>query len=112
MEMSHENVDGLTVITLHENSLEACNIKDFKRELQERVEPRVKVIMDLNQVQDVDSAGCGAILSLFRQLQLGGGDLKLCALHKRVRQLVELIRLHQIMDVFNTREEAIRSYRI
>jgi len=70
------------------------------------------VILDLSEVQFVDSSGCGAILGYLRQLNSAGGDLKLCTVSKPVRSLFELVRLHRILDIFNTRDEAAKSYKV
>ena len=66
----------------------------------------------MNQVNFLDSSGCGTILSCLRQLKTAGGDLKMFGLQQPVRTLFELIRLHRIIDIFNTRDEAINAYRM
>ena len=58
----------------------------------------------------MDSSGCGAILSYLRQLNTVGGDLKLCCINKPVRALFQLVRMHRIFDILNTREEAVKAY--
>lgn len=112
MEVTQERVDDVTVVVLHAKSLDAYNTKDFKRQIGTTMEAKVKVIMDLSQIEFVDSSGFGAILSYLRQLTGAGGQLKLCCVMNRVRSLFELVRLHRIVDIFNTREEAIKSYRV
>ena len=62
------------------------------------------------QVTFVDSAGLGAILSLFRKLNAQGGELKLCSVAGPVRLLFQLVRFHRVFDIFNTRDEAIKAY--
>src|SRR5581483_3928949 len=112
VEVTQERVDDVTVVVLHAKSLDAYNTKDFKRQVGTTMEPKAKVIMDLGQIEFIDSSGCGAILSYLRQLTQAGGQLKLCCVMNRVRSLFELVRLHRIVDIFNTREEAIKSYRV
>jgi hypothetical protein len=36
--------------------------------------------------------------------------MKLCALTKPVRAFVEIVCLHELVDIFNTRDEAIKAF--
>ena len=110
MELTRDKVGNVTVVTVQGEHLDAGNTKDFKQDVSTTVEPNAKVVLDLSRVQFVDSSGCGAILSYLRQLKSAGGDLKLCAVTKPVRSLFELVRMHRVFDIFNTREEAVKAF--
>jgi len=110
MEGMVETIDNVAVITLPGESLDAGNAKDFKREILPAVEGRPRVIFDMSRLKFVDSSGLGAILYCLRQLNAGGGDLKLCGMLKPVRALFELVRMHRIFDIYNTQEEAIAAF--
>lgn len=110
MELSTEKTSGVTIVTLRAESLDASNTQEFKRTAGAAVEPNAKVVLDLASVQFIDSSGCGAILALLRQLSTVGGDLKLCSVTKPVRSLFELVRMHRILDIYNTREEATKAF--
>ena len=69
-----------------------------------------KVVFDMSTLRFVDSSGLGALLSCLRQLNSVGGDMNLCGMSKQVRALFELVRMHRIFDIFNTPEEAVRSF--
>ena len=69
-----------------------------------------KVVFDMKMLGFVDSSGLGAILSCLRQLKAKGGELKICALSAAVRGLFELVRMHRIFDIFDTKEEALESF--
>lgn len=110
MEITKEKVGDVTVVSLQGEHLDASNIKEFKRDIASLTEANAKVVMDLSRVQFVDSSGCGAILSYLRQLKAVGGDLKLCSITKPVRALFELVRFHRVLDILNTREEAVKTF--
>jgi anti-sigma B factor antagonist len=69
-----------------------------------------KLVLDLDRVQFVDSRGCGAILSCLKHISPTGGDLKLCRVTQPVRMVFELIRMHNICEIVNTREEAVQAF--
>jgi anti-sigma B factor antagonist len=110
MEMTVEKFGDVSVMMLFGASLDASNTKEFKRDVASILDSDHKLIFDLSKLEFVDSSGLGAILSCLRQLNSTGGDLKLCSMGKPVRALFELVRMHRIFEIFNTREEAIKAF--
>ena len=108
--MTLEKSGDVFVMVLIGESLDESNATEFKRDVASVLESDRKLVLDLSKLQFVDSSGLGAILSCLRQLNSAGGDLKLCSIGRPVRALVELVRMHRIFEIFNTREEAIRAY--
>jgi anti-sigma B factor antagonist len=111
MNIDTEKIDGVVVAHLHGDALDASNAKDFKAQAAPLMAPGAKLVFDLSSLKFVDSSGLGALLSCLRQLNASGGALKLCSLVKPVRALFELVRMHRVFEIFNTRDEAIRSCR-
>jgi anti-sigma B factor antagonist len=110
MELTVGNIGSVTVIQLPVENLDAGNIKAFKRQVSPLLEAKAKLVFDLAKVQFVDSSGLGALLSCLRQVNAKGGDLKLCCLTKQVRVIFELVRLHRIFELFDTREAAAKAF--
>ncbi len=99
-----------TVVKVTVDTLDAGNEKRFKKEVISALEPNSKVVLDLSEVDFIDSSGLGVILSCYRHLQAASGDLKLCCLNEQVRTLFELVRMHRIFDIYSTSEEALSSF--
>lgn len=112
MEVTRENVGEVIVLTPQADALDAYNSKKFSGAVTGLVAPGDKLVLDLGRVKFVDSAGCGALITCIRHLRGGGGDLKLCAINKQVRMLFELVRLHNLLDILNTREEAVKAFQV
>ncbi len=110
MDMELEKLNGVAIVALQGEILDAGNAKAFKREIRPVIEADALVVFDMARLQFVDSSGLGAILSCLRQLNALGGDLKLCGMSKPVRALFELVRMHRIFEIFNTVEEAVRAF--
>lgn len=108
--MRIEEIGDITIITLEGKALDAASSKTFRAEIGPVLANRKKVVFDLGELDFVDSSGLGALLSSLRQLNGQGGDLKLCNLTKGVRALVELVRMHRVFDIFNSREEAVAAF--
>jgi anti-sigma B factor antagonist len=110
MNLSIDNIRDISVVTVPGTTLDASSAKDFKTAMLPVLLPGAKVILDLSQLKFVDSSGLGAMLSSLRQLNGVGGDLKLCGMNKSIRSLFELVRMHRVFEIYNTREEAAHSF--
>jgi len=110
MEMKTEKIQDIMIVQILSDVLEAHNAKAFKKEIHEVIKDAQKVIFDLNQVSFIDSSGCGVILSCIKHLKTAGGDLKLFGVAKEVMTLFELIRMHRIIDIYLSKEDAIQSF--
>ena len=110
MQLTVEKEGDVAVVTPHVEQFDAANSDDFKREIAPVLQENRKVVLDLNRVQFVDSRGCGAILSCLKTLTESGGDLRLCQINKFVRSVFELIRLHRICEICDTREQAVAAF--
>lgn len=110
MEIPTEEVDGVMVAIVPVDELDASNSGEFKRDIAPLLQSHSRVVLDLSQLNFVDSSGLGAMLSCLRQLSSKGGDLKLCCMSKPVRALFELVRMHRIFDIYDTKEEAVNAF--
>lgn len=105
-----EQVGGVTFVSVPGKSLDSGNSREFKKEVAETLGLHRKLAFDLSAVEFVDSSGLGAIVSCLRTVTSGGGDLKLCGLSRQVRALFELVRMHRVFDILNSRDEVVRAY--
>lgn len=105
-----EKAGGVVVAVLSLKELDAGNVKEFKKAMEPALTSTLKLVADISALQFVDSSGLGAFLSCLRRMNATGGDMKLCGMSKPVRALFELVRMHRIFDVFNTRDEAVRAF--
>ncbi len=110
MSLVTTNLDGVVVVEIPGPSLDASNAKDFKNEVAPLLGNSAKVVFDMEHLGFVDSSGLGSILSCLRQLNASGGDLKLCGMTKPVRALFELVRMHRIFDIYDSRDQALAAF--
>lgn len=111
MELSVQDLDDVAVVELPVEELDAGNANDLKRDVEPILERHTKVVFDLGRVRFIDSSGLGAVLSSLRRTTAKGGDLKLCCLSPHVRSVFELVRMHRIFEIFDTREAAVGAFR-
>jgi anti-sigma B factor antagonist len=71
---------------------------------------RKKILLNLADVDYIDSSGIGELVSGFTTVKNQGGDLKLLQLTKKVRDLLQITKLYTVFDVFTDESSAIRTF--
>lgn len=67
------------------------------------------LILDLKQVNFIDSSGLGAILGRFKRLSQQGGRVSAVNVSPQVRRIFELSGLLKIMKIYSDRQQALKS---
>jgi anti-sigma B factor antagonist len=70
-----------------------------------------KVLLNLAQVNYVDSAGLGAIVSAYTTVTRDGGSLKLANVTKRLQDLLSITKLLTVFETFDSEDEGVRSFK-
>lgn len=68
------------------------------------------LIVDLAEVNFLDSSGLAALVYGMKNCREKGGDLCLCAPQQSVRMILELTRLDQAIDIFPSETEAMAAF--
>ena len=110
MESTIEKIGNVTVFTVQVESLDAKTAVDFREEFHSAVDADAQVLLDLCDVDFIDSSGLGAIVAELKSLRASEGDLKICEVKKSVSVLFELVRMHKLVEIYNSREEALESF--
>jgi anti-anti-sigma factor len=71
---------------------------------------RVKVVVDMDSIETLDSAGLTALLNIQDDLHAVQGDVKLIAANAVNRKILEITRLDQQLEVFDSVIDAVKSY--
>ena len=70
-----------------------------------------KLVLNLEGVPYIDSAGLGEIVRTYTTVSRQGGSLKLLNLTKRIEDLLSITKLLTVFDTFDSEAEAIKSYK-
>ena len=108
---TYREAAGVTVvdiggrITLGEGS---ALLRKTIRELLE--EQRTLILLNLADVDYIDSSGIGELVSAYTGVKKRGGNLKLLHLTKKVHDLLQLTKLFTVFEVYSDESSALRSY--
>jgi anti-sigma B factor antagonist len=69
-----------------------------------------RVVLDLSQLDYIDSTGLGGMVICYTALKKQGGGMKLVNLNKRNLELLLLTKLHTVFEVFPDVQDAVNSF--
>lgn len=68
------------------------------------------IILNLRDVTYVDSAGLGELVGVYTTATNQGGAVKLLNMQRKMRDLMQITKLHTIFPVFENEQEAVASF--
>jgi anti-sigma B factor antagonist len=69
-----------------------------------------KIILNLANVNYIDSSGIGELVSTYTTVANSGGQLKLLNLTKKIQELLAITKLLTVFQVFDNEQKAIASF--
>lgn len=86
---------------------ESATLRDIVKKL---LSENPNVVMNLREVNYIDSGGLGTLVSLYTSARSAGGAVKLASLSQRVGDLLQVTKLLTIFEVFDDEEAAAKSF--
>jgi anti-sigma B factor antagonist len=68
------------------------------------------LVLDLSKVNHLNSTALGLLVSTHTNYTKRGGSVKLCALEKRISNLLVITKLSMVFEVHDTLEDALASF--
>ena len=111
MKLTTRDVSGVTIvdlsgkITLGEGGL---TLRDEVRKLL--AAGSKKIVLNLAEVNYIDSSGLGELVSAYTAVKNAGGELKLLNLTSKVRDLLVITKLVTVFDVKDDEAAAVAAF--
>jgi anti-sigma B factor antagonist len=111
LRMSTRTLEGALVVDCSGRLVfgeESASLRDMVKKL---IAQKPEIVMNLREVNYIDSGGLGTLVSLFTTARNAGGAVKLASLSQRVGDLLQVTKLLTIFEVFDNEEAAARSFK-
>jgi len=112
LKTSTRQIDGVTIvdcsgrITLGEGSVV---MRDVVKDLLAK--GNKKILLNLGDVNYIDSSGIGELVAAFTTVRNQGGELKLLNQTKKVHDLLQITKLYTVFDVKDDETSAVKAFR-
>jgi anti-sigma B factor antagonist len=104
--------NGIGLIKV-ECALSAATVDAFREQLsdwQAMEQDVTNFVVDLKEVEFMDSAGLGTLIAALKRVTERGGDMKLACLQKKPRMVFEITRAYKVFEIYNSVDDAMRAF--
>ena len=111
MELTTREDGRVTILTVKGDLVIGEAETAFKKTVTRLIEDgRVNFLVDLRQVNFLDSSGLGALVRAMTISQKEGGQTKLLCAGPQVKRLLEMTKLDSLFENYNDMESAVSSF--
>jgi anti-sigma B factor antagonist len=111
LKMTSREVDGVTVIAMDGRIVLGEESNALREKVKALVaEGKKKVVMNMDNVTFIDSAGLGTLVAAHHSAKNQGASLRLCHLGTKFQEVLQITKLMTIFEVYNTEPEAVASF--
>jgi anti-sigma B factor antagonist len=112
MKFAAKEQKGITIVELSGNVMGGPDATALNEQVHKLLDAGVrKVVIDLRDVQFVNSSGLGMLIGSLTTMRNAGGNLKLACASKKVQALIEVTKLHSVFELHSSVSAAITSFK-
>ncbi len=106
-----EEKNGIVIVKCvgYIDSMTSPEIENVLSELI--LKKKFKIIVDLEKVDYISSAGWGIFVGHVKTARMNKGDIKFIKMKQEVREIFELLDFTNILEYYKDIEEAIKSFK-
>jgi anti-sigma B factor antagonist len=111
LDINYREREGISILELNGRITvgpEASALRDRIASLV--AEGKRNLVLDLGEVDYVDSTGLGALVITATSLRKNGGNVKLLNLNRRNVELLVMTKLATVFEIFTSEQDAVNSY--
>jgi anti-sigma B factor antagonist len=111
MEISQRKIANVAIVDVSGRIVASENVGQLKDKVTSLIFQGDKnVVLNLANVNYVDSSGLGALVACHGSALRGGGSVKLANVTKRIEDLLIMTKLLTVFESFDSEEAAIASF--
>jgi anti-sigma B factor antagonist len=111
MDITANDVDGILTLAL-KGRLDFASCSTLKKRILEYVKDgKNNIILNLAQVDFINSSGLGTLVSILKEVRLAKGRLIITNLAAYILEIFEITQLSHIFEIHASEAEALAAYR-
>ena len=104
-------VSHVTILDIHGRIILGPEIGVLRTAVHDLVaQGRKKIILNLAEVDYLDSSGVGELVACFTTVRNAGGELKLLNLTQKVHDVLHVTKLYTVFDIKDDEFTAVKSF--
>ena len=111
MKMTQRGLAGVIILDLEGRLILGDGEQEFREKIDELMQQgHTKILVNMNGVTYMDSAGVGAVVWKYITLVRKGGMMKLLHLKNRTHTVLSITKLLTVLESFDTEMDAVLSF--
>jgi anti-sigma B factor antagonist len=109
--LESRDVGQVTILDMRGRITLGDEIEDLRSAVRNLVaKGQKKIILNLAEVDYIDSSGVGELVGCFTTVRNAGGELKLLNLSKKVHDVLQVTKLYTVFDIREDEFNAVKSF--
>lgn len=111
LSISERQIGEVTILDLDGRMVLEDGVLPFRAAVQKLIDGgRPRVLVNLERVPYIDSAGVGMLVAKYLSVRRRGGDMKLLHLTLRTHRVMSITRLLTVFEAFESERDALKSF--
>jgi anti-anti-sigma factor len=103
-------MEHVVVIRCQGRIVSGDEIRALHREVDDSLLAKKRIVLNLAEVNFIDSAGLGFLVRIFSRLSNDGGGLKLCQISPVVLKALQVTNLHAVIPSYESERHAVEAF--
>jgi len=111
MKIATREVSHVSILDIHGRIVLGHEIGDLRDAVRGLLaQGKKKIILNLSEVDYIDSSGVGELVGSFTTVRNAGGELKLLNLTQKVQDILNVTKLYTVFDIKEDEFTAVKSF--
>ena len=111
MQISEKKENDVTVLNLDGSLMGGPEAVSLNEKINRLLDDKaLKVVLNLENVERVNSSGLGILIKALTTFKRNGGELKLAQVNPKIENLLVMTKLNTIFESYETEESAVNSF--
>jgi len=111
LQIETREVGHVTILDISGRIVLGDEIHDLREAVRDLLkQDKKKIILNLANVDYIDSSGVGELVGCFTTLRNAGGELKLLNLTQKVHDVLQVTKLYTVFDIRDDEFTAVKSF--
>jgi len=111
LKIDTREVGHVTILDIDGRIVLGDEIHDLREAVRDLIkQDKKKIILNLANVDYIDSSGVGELVGCFTTLRNAGGELKLLNLTQKVHDVLHVTKLYTVFDIRDDEFTAVKSF--
>lgn len=111
LKIAERQLGNVTVLDVSGRIVLGAESAQLREAVRERLAAGKKnIVLNLGEVPYVDSTAIGELISACLAVRREGGDVKLLNLTKKVHDVVQIVRIGSVLEIFDNESAAVNAF--